>query len=108
VTKNSTRAALLCALLTTAGCAYHWERAPGHENADFEEDTARCYLMSRGMPHASYAFAGGGTGQAGAYAAAGAGLATLAAGIGQAIKEQNDREACMTLAGWRKLEGKQL
>jgi len=93
----------LALVIGLSGCAAHWERSPDHPQANFEEDQARCYLISRGMPHDGYAFAGGGTGRAGAYAAAGAGTASLGAAIGLAIQQQNDRDACMTLAGWRKV-----
>jgi hypothetical protein len=98
---KKTLPALCAASLLLSACAYHWERAPGHEQAVFEEDDARCYLMSRGMPQTSYAFAGGGTGRAGAYAAGAAGIATAAALIGLAIQQQRDKDSCMTLAGWR-------
>jgi hypothetical protein len=93
----------LAAVITLSACASHWERAPGHEQAVYEEDEARCYLMSRGMPHDGYAFAGGGTGRAGAYASAAAGIATAGALIGLAIQQQHDKDACMSLAGWRKV-----
>ena len=105
---NTRRLAALCAVpLLLSACAYHWERAPGHEQAVYEEDDARCYLMSRGMPTQGFAFAGGGSGRAGAYAAGAAGLATAAAAIGLAIQQQHDKDACMSLAGWRKVSNEQ-
>ena len=100
-------AALAAAALTLSACAYHWERAPGHEQANYEEDDARCYLISRGMPQQGFAFAGGGTGRAGAYASAAAGIATAGALIGLAIQQQHDKDACMALAGWRRVANEQ-
>ena len=68
----------------------------------FEQDDARCYLLSRGMPQQGFMFAGGGTGTAGAAAAGYAAGATLGAAIGLAIQQQKDRDTCMMLSGWRK------
>jgi hypothetical protein len=101
--KNVLIIAALAIALT--GCAQHWEAMPGQPpTANFEVDQSRCYLISRGMPQEGYMFAGGGTGRAGAYAAAGAGIAALGAAIGQAIQRQEDRDNCMVMAGWHKVQ----
>jgi hypothetical protein len=101
--KNKLGIVAMAILLT--GCASHWEAMPDQPpTANFEQDQARCYLIGRGMPQASYAYAGGGTGRAGAYAAAGAGLATLASAIGVLVQQQEDRDNCMVVAGWHKVK----
>jgi hypothetical protein len=98
---------VIAAILPIAACATHWERMPGagQPEASWEQDKARCYLFSRGMPKQGYAFAGGGTGRAGAYAAGAAGIAAGLAGLAQIAQELQDRTACMTLAGWVEKQG---
>ena len=103
----------LCApialVISLAGCgSYHWERPMDRPQADYDRDRAECYLMARGMPKQGYTFAGGGSGQAGAYAAAGASFAAAGAALGQAIQEQEDREACFTMMGWKKVRDQQI
>jgi len=98
-----TIAVSLALTMSLTACASHWERSPGHEYADYDQDEARCYLIGRGMPQEGFAAGGGGTGQAGAYAAAGAGLAMMAFAIGRAVQQQKDHDACMTLSGWHKV-----
>ena len=101
---NRTVSIMLTALLPLTACS-HWERAPGNTAGVWDEDKARCYLVGRGMPKQGFAFAGGGSGRAGAYAAAGAGIASAGMIIAQAVQEQEDRDACMTISGWRKVAG---
>ena len=98
------RLLVVACALTVSGCgSYHWERPPELPMADYDRDRAECYLMSRGMPQQGYMVAGGGTGRAGSYAAAGAGIAAAGYALGQAIQQQEDREACFAAMGWKKV-----
>ena len=84
-------------LLPLAGCANHsFAPGPGMSAAQFEPDSARCRLMSRGMmrPQAVYA-----PYHRDQYAAAAA--VTLISAIGGAVEQNQNFNDCMIAQGWQ-------
>ena len=95
------RMGLLISTCLLSGCAYHtFAPGPGMSANNFEPDSAKCRMYSRGQ-QSGFSFAASGSPR---FVAASTGGAALGYAVGSAVQANQNYNDCMIATGWRVID----